>query len=178
MHRLLVVLLVVSALLMPAAGADEQRIEDERNENERLDLVAASHSHDANNPNVLVHTLEFAEAPDFPRELHGAILRIEIPNGKRGLDRQINVFHNSDESLTVRVHGVHNDNLRGFGNAYWVDETTLRIEFARRTLRLRVPFYRWRASILYPCTPPPDPEIVCSNAVDQVPNTGKIRHRL
>lgn len=167
---------VALALGVVPAGADTVRIEDERDEGQAVDLIAASHSHDEDDPQLLIHELELAEPPDPPEELHAAILGIKIPNGKRGVDRRIVATRNPDGSWRGEVRGRHR--IRGFANVYWADETTLRIEFSVFLLKPRLSFYRWRAGIRFSCPPPEETGQVCSDVGDPAPNKGRVRHRL
>jgi hypothetical protein len=171
---LLCMLMVGAFTLASEVAADTKAIEDSRDEEQIVDPVEATHSHHESLRGVLVHTVRMAE-PWEDGDLLGINMNIWLPDQDREPDRYVVLGFNADRSMSVTVYNW-SGGLRGHGNAWMVDDRTIRIEFARRLLGRRLSHYRWKLTVSFRCNAPEG--TVCAPQRDLVPDRGKVLHDL
>lgn len=163
------------AFAAPSALADMKSVADPVDAG-AMDVVEASHDHGVSR-GVLVHRIRMAEAWSNP-DLVRITINIRLWKTSTRPDRRVSVSLNEDGSLRTVVVG-RTGRVLGHGNAWRPDETTLQVEFTKRTLRPRITSYRWRVEVVQPCRPPTE-EDVCAIEYDFAPDRGQplVLHRL
>lgn len=164
---------IILAFAAPSALADTKSVVDPA-DGGGMDVIEASHHHGATR-GVLVHRIRMAE-PWSNADLVRVSINIRLWKNSTKPDRRVSVDVNEDGSLSAVVLG-RTGRVLGHGSAWRSDDTTLQVEFTKRTLRRRITSYRWRTEVIQPCTPEGQD---CAIEFDFAPDRGQplVLHRL
>lgn len=164
------------ALNVRTAIADEVLVADPTGDG-NPDVVSVSHLHSSRqgDPRTLVHEVTFSEGSSSA-EIERVTIRVWLPDGDRSDDREIAIERNADGSFMTAVLGARG--IRGYGNTYWKDGSTLRTEFTRSSLATGLRRYKWNVRVFFQC--PPAEQDACGDGMteDLAPNAGRLTHIL
>lgn len=161
-------------LVPTAAGADTKSVPDERTESQKVDPVEATHGHHESLRGVLVHTFRMAE-PWQDGDLFGIQLQVWLPDDDRAPDRVVYISSNPDGSMYALVDDQRG-RTRGYGNAWLVDDRTVRLDLPKPLLTRNLRSYQWAVIVSFACSAPEG--ATCIPEKDRVPNRGRVRHKL
>lgn len=164
---------LVLVLAAPSALADTKSVLDPA-DGGAMDIIEASHGHGPTR-GLLVHRLRMAE-PWNNADLVRISINIRLWKNSTSPDRRVSVNVNEDGSFRTVILG-RSGRVLGHGNSWRPDDTTLQVEFTKRTLRPRITSYRWRAEVIQPCTQEGQD---CAIEFDFAPDLGQplVLHRL